>query len=57
MRIMPTTTASARGSAPPESEVPAPRGMTRTPSRWQRRRMAATCSVVSGSTTASGGCL
>ena len=55
IRISPTTTASAIGSAPPDSDVPAPRGTTRTPSAWQNRMTAATCSVVSGSTTASGG--
>ena len=32
IRISPTTTASAIGSAPPDSDVPAPRGTTRTPS-------------------------
>ena len=31
IRISPTTTASAIGSAPPDSDVPAPRGTTRTP--------------------------
>ncbi len=31
IRIMPTTTASAIGNAPPDRLVPAPRGMTRTP--------------------------
>ena len=35
IRISPITTASSIGSAPPDSEVPAPRGTTRTPSRWQ----------------------
>ena len=33
IRISPTTTASAIGSAPPDSDVPAPRGTTRTPLR------------------------
>ncbi len=55
-RISPITTASASGSAPPESEVPAPRGTTRTPFAWQYRSTAATCSVLDGSTTASGTC-
>ena len=31
IRISPTTTASAIGSAPPDSDVPAPRGTTRMP--------------------------
>ena len=35
MRISPTTTASASGSAPPDNDVPAPRGTTRTPLSWQ----------------------
>ena len=54
MRISPSTTASCIGSAPPDSEVPAPRGTTRTPSRCSNSMMAATWAVVSGSTTASG---
>ncbi len=56
MRIMPSTTASASGVAPPARLVPAPRGTTRTPMRWHSRSTAATCSVVSGSATASGTC-
>ena len=55
MRIIPITTASASGSAPPESDVPAPRGITRMPSAWQKRSTAATSSVLRGSTTAIGG--
>ena len=53
-RIVPITTQSAVGSAPPASEVPAPRGTTGTPRRWQTRIAAATSSVDRGRTTASG---
>ena len=45
---------SISGSAPPESEVPAPRGTTLTFSWSHRRRTSETCSVVLGSTTAIG---
>ena len=45
---------SVSGRAPPESPVPAPRGTTLTFSASQKRRMAATCSVVVGRTTAMG---
>ena len=55
MRIMPMTTASAIGKAPPDRLVPAPRGITRTPSRWQNAKTAASCSVLSGNATARGG--
>ena len=47
--------ASAVGSAPPASEVPAPRGTTGTPSSWQIRITAETSSVEAGSTAQSGG--
>ena len=57
MRMRPSTTPSSSGRAPPESEVPAPRGTTRTPIAWQTRSTAATSSVEAGSTTARGGCL
>ena len=46
--------ASSSGKAPPHSEVPAPRGTTLMWFSWQKRRMALTSSVMSGSTTASG---
>ena len=36
----PSTMASSCGMAPPESEVPAPRGTTLTPFSWQNRRTA-----------------
>jgi hypothetical protein len=51
----PSSTPSSSGIAPPDREVPAPRGTTFTPSAWHQRRMAETCSVVSGSTTSIGG--
>ena len=35
MRETPTTTASSAGSAPPDSEVPAPRATTLMPCWWQ----------------------
>ena len=54
-RIVPMMTLSAVGSAPPASEVPAPRGTTLTPSRWQTPIAAATSAVERGSATASGG--
>ncbi len=50
----PSTTASSAGSAPPASEVPAPRATTLTPSAFRKASTAATSSVVEGSTTASG---
>ena len=34
----PSRTPSASGSAPPDSDVPAPRGTTLTPCRWQYLR-------------------
>src|SRR3546814_6614104 len=52
---IPTSTASASGSAPPDSEVPDPRGTTFTPSAWHHANIRETCSVVSGSTTTIGG--
>ena len=54
MRDRPSTMASSNGSAPPESEVPAPRATTRTPARWQNLSTLLTSSVLVGSTTASG---
>ena len=48
------TTASSCGIAPPESEVPAPRGTTLTFSSRQSRMTRATSSVERGSATASG---
>jgi len=55
MRATPRTTESAVGSAPPDSEVPAPRGITGTPSAEQTRSAAATSPVDRGNTTARGG--
>ena len=52
--MVPITTLSAVGSAPPASDVPAPRGITGTRIRWQTRMASATSSVVRGSTTAKG---
>ena len=52
----PTTTASGCGMAPPQSDVPAPRGITLTPSRCRKRMTSDTSSVERGSTTASGIC-
>ena len=52
---MPRMTLSAVGSAPPASEVPAPRGTTGTRAAWQTLSAAATSAVDRGSTTASGG--
>ena len=49
-------TAPARGRAPPESPVPAPRATTGTPRREQVRITSCTCSTVSGSTAISGTC-
>ena len=54
MRLRPMTTPSATGSAPPERPVPAPRATNGTSAPAQVRTTAATCSVVSGSTTAAG---
>src|SRR3954454_102180 len=48
----PKMMASSCGMAPPESDVPAPRGTTLTPCSWQNFRTADTSSVVDGSTTA-----
>ena len=45
---------SVSGKAPPESEVPAPRGTTLIRSASHSFRIAATCAVVLGSTTAIG---
>src|SRR3972149_11347171 len=54
MRVRQSTMASSSGKAPPDREVPAPRGTTLTWFSWQKRRIALTSSVDSGSTTASG---
>ena len=54
---MPSSTPSVSGSAPPDSDVPAPRGTTLMPLSWQYRSTAATCAVVSGSTTTIGSAL
>src|SRR5687768_4438805 len=43
------------GVAPPESPVPAPRGVKGTPARTHARTTAWTSSVVSGNTAAAGG--
>ena len=51
----PSSTPSASGSAPPDSEVPEPRGTTLMPCSQQYFRTCETCSVVSGSTTTIGG--
>ena len=51
---MPRITASSCAMAPPASEVPAPRGTTRTPLAWQNAITAETSAVVEGSTTARG---
>ena len=48
------TTASGDGSAPPESDVPAPRATTLTPASPRNFRTAATSAVDPGRTTASG---
>ena len=48
-------TPSASGNAPPDSDVPAPRGTTLMPSSLQYRSTAATCATVDGSTTINGG--
>ena len=50
----PSSTPSASGSAPPDSEVPEPRGTTLMPCSKQYFRTFETCSVVSGSTTTIG---
>ena len=52
---MPSRMPSASGSAPPESEVPAPRGTTFRFCSWQYFRTAATSAVVEGRTTSKGG--
>ena len=49
------TSLSASGRAPPESEVPEPRGTTFTPFAWHQARMAETSAVVRGSTASIGG--
>ena len=54
MRLTPTTTASSAGSAPPHSEVPAPRATTLMPPSRQKRSTRATSCVLVGNTTASG---
>ena len=46
---------SASGSAPPESEVPAPRGTTLIPCWWQYSSTAETWATVSGRTAIIGG--
>src|SRR5258708_40340575 len=51
----PSSTPYASGSAPPDSEVPAPRGTTLMPCSKQYLSICDTCSVVSGSTTTIGG--
>ena len=53
-RLITISTASSSGSAPPDSEVPEPRGTTRMLRSLQYLRMRETCAVVSGSTTTSG---
>jgi len=53
--LKPSSTPSASGNAPPESEVPEPRGTTLMPCSPQYFRTLDTCSVVSGSTTTIGG--
>lgn len=53
-RLITGSTASSSGSAPPESEVPEPRGTTLMLRSLQYFRMRDTCFVVSGSTTTSG---
>ena len=45
----PTTMASSAGSAPPHSDVPAPRATTLSPFSWQYRRTFATSSMERGS--------
>ena len=54
MRDTPITSASSAGSAPPDSEVPAPRATTLMPLAWQYRSSRDTSSVEAGSATASG---
>ena len=51
----PSNTPSASGSAPPDSEVPEPRGTALMPCSKQYFRTRDTCSVLSGSTTTIGG--
>ena len=51
----PSSTPSASGSAPPDSEVPEPRGTTLMPCSKQYFSTRETCPVVSGSTTTIGG--
>ena len=54
MRAVATTTPRRAGTAPPLSPVPAPRGVTGTPSALQARTTPRTCSAFAGKTTASG---
>ena len=54
MRERPMTMASSAGSAPPDSEVPAPRGTTFRLFWWQYLRSFDTSSVERGSATTSG---
>ncbi len=48
MRERQSTSASSSGKAPPESEVPAPRGTTLMRFSWQKRKILLTSSVVVG---------
>ena len=54
MRETPTTMASSAGSAPPQSDVPAPRGIIVMPLSCAYLSTRETSSVERGSTTASG---
>ena len=54
MRPMPIRMPSSRGSAPPDSEVPEPRGTIGTPSAWENFKISLTCSRVDGSTQTKG---
>ena len=54
MRPMPIRMPSSRGSAPPDSEVPAPRGTMGMPSAPAYFRISDTCSRVEGRTQTSG---
>jgi hypothetical protein len=56
MRAVDSTMPPSAGSAPPARPVPAPRAVTGTPRSAASRSSDATCSVVSGRTTTSGGC-
>src|SRR6266404_8829222 len=49
--LRPSSTPSASGSAPPDSEVPAPRGTTLMPCSKQYFRICDTCCVVLPDTT------